>query len=77
MTLKRINEEISKVKKLSRRQMFRYLSDLHIKPLGTSKPRNYPDDTAAKIINRLGWGGRIPSVTELLAERSKAKRRAA
>ena len=78
MTIGQIEKEIGKVKKLSRRQIYRYMTELPITPMGSARPRNYPEDSAARILVRLGTPlQRIISPLELRRERERAQRRAA
>ena len=78
MTLQQIEKEVGKAKKLARRQIYRYMAELTISPLGSARPRNYPEDAAARIIMRLGAPPqRILSPAELRRERERSQRRAA
>jgi len=77
MTLLEIQTQVARVKKISRRQVQRHMQALKIKPLGVQRPRVYPQDTAARIVLRLGVEGKgltaIPSLNALRAERRKAQ----
>ena len=42
-------------KPVSLTHLYRLFSDLGIKPLGRSRPQQYPQDTAARILAHLGF----------------------
>jgi len=55
MTVKEIRSRVGKFKRLSRAGLYIHIRALKIKPLGVARPAIYPDDTADKIICRLGF----------------------
>lgn len=62
ITLKQIHASVTRVKPVSRRQLFRYLKRLKIKPVGMrTVPRLYPDDAADLIVTELG----VPTMAQL------------
>ena len=55
MTINQILQHVSTVKPVGRRQIYRYLQDCCIEPLGVQqRPQQYPGDSAARILARLG-----------------------
>lgn len=42
-------------KPIVRSHLYRLISKLGIKPCGNSRPKNYPDDTAQRILNHMGF----------------------
>lgn len=74
MTIEQIRQQVSRVKPLSRSQLFRYIRALKIKPLGVrQRPQQYPAATPQKITVFLGLStDGAPSMLQLRAEKSKA-----
>ena len=79
MTIDQIIKEVNKFKKVSVRQVYRYLSEFEIRPLSKrfrQMPQQYPDDAAERIREELGSG--VVKMNRLRSERAKAlKARAA
>ena len=88
MTVDQIHLAVKKHKPCSRRNVFRFIATLKIKPLGhRQRPQQYPEDTPAKILSHLGLAKTpwllpptaaeiigAPTMRELRAARSKAKK---
>lgn len=56
MTVNEILEELKPVKPMSRFWLYEQMRRLKIKPIGASqRPQRYPDDTAERILIRLGF----------------------
>ena len=71
---------VRKHKPCSRRQLYRYLQELGIKPSKRLRPALYPDDTSAEVLVHIGFQewplpskNRLPSMNELRAEKAKAR----
>jgi hypothetical protein len=76
MTVLEIKRELNVHKRVSRAQVYNYLKALKIGPIGArQKPQRYPDNTAERIIEYLGFP-KIVSMKALKAERKKARRAA-
>lgn len=71
VTVDEIRVRLSRQKYVSRRQVYRYLSKLNIKPVGVirTSPRRYPADAVDKILN-IGLG--IPTMAQLADLRRRA-----
>ena len=55
MTVMEIRNRVrARGKSLSRQGLYFHLKALKVKSLGVARPANYPEDTAKKIIIRLG-----------------------
>jgi hypothetical protein len=56
MTVKQIQQDVSKEATISERKVYRLIHRLHIKPLGQfdQRPQQYPADSAVKIREALG-----------------------
>jgi hypothetical protein len=76
MTLEQIQSDVSRVKPVSKRTLFRYIHALKIQPLGRKqRPQQYPAATPQKIIIYLGLeqeAAAVPSLPQLRAQRTKA-----
>ena len=56
MTITEIVEAIRPLKSLTREGLYPHLHALKIKPLGArQRPQRYPDDTAERVLIRLGF----------------------
>jgi len=76
MTVLDIQRELKPHKRVSRAQLYNYFKALKIEPIGArQKPQRYPDNTAEKIIDYLGFP-KIVSMRTLKAERKKSRRAA-
>lgn len=87
-TTNQILKEIHEHRPMSRAHLYTNLRRLGIEPVGArQRPQRYPSDTAARILSHLGFEkttrradcptGRVMSMTQLRAEKSKSARRAA
>ncbi len=79
MTLQEIQITISAVKPTGLRQVIRYLKAAGVKPVGKpTRPRWYPEDSAAKVLAHLGveprGTPRLVTMTQLRSVREKARR---
>lgn len=79
MTIKQIQKEVSSTKPVSRRQLFRYLRTLEIKPVGRlqQKPQHYPENTPNLILAELGLsalGAKVVSMPRLRRERARVRK---
>jgi hypothetical protein len=83
MTLTQIYQTVNGLKPCSEPQFRRYLKAAGVKPIVgiRTKPRLYPDDSAAKVLAELGFidhpatgNGRILSLRQLKSERRKAQK---
>ena len=56
MTIQQILAALrTKKKNLTRRQLYRYLGNLNIKPVGfRQRPQQYPDDAPARVLTHFG-----------------------
>lgn len=75
MTVTEITKEVSQVKRVSPRQVYRYLRDFEIEPVSLRRrqmPQQYPDDAAARILAELGL--KVVSMPQLRRERAKAQK---
>ena len=56
MTITQILGKVAPRKAMSKRTLYTHISALRVKPLGTARqrPQQYPDDTPARILKRLG-----------------------
>lgn len=71
MTLIEIGKSVGRFKRLSRTGIHFHLRALRIKRLGHARPVNYADDTADKIIARLGF---TPANGHQNARKAKGRR---
>lgn len=88
--LNSVLKEIHAVRPCSKGHLRRLLLQFDVQPIGKrQRPQLYPDDTAARILAGLGLAphptngtngnghaaaGRLPTLTQLKAERTKARR---
>lgn len=62
-TIQTVLSEINRVKQVGRAQLYIYLRDLGIKPVGArQRPANYPADTTNRILTHLGISGAVVPV---------------
>jgi hypothetical protein len=76
-TIDRILSQIRAVKTCSRAQLYRYLAQAEVSPVGIrQRPRLYPDDTADRILRLLGTEDQKPivSMKQLRAIRSRGQK---
>lgn len=58
MTVRAILESIKPIKPITRQTLYRHLRRLKIQPSGIrQRPQHYPDDTARRILAKLGHNG--------------------
>lgn len=56
MTIQQILKEVSRKKPMARPTLYTHLNALKVQPIGcTQRPQRYPDDTAARVLTRLGF----------------------
>jgi len=56
MTITQILTSLAAVKPMDKRTAYRHIRELNIQPLGVrQRPQNYPDNTPALILSRLGF----------------------
>lgn len=76
MTVPEITKEVNEVKKVTARQVYRYLHDFEIRPVSPKGhrqiPQHYPDDAAARIISELGLG--VVTLNTMRAARRKSQK---
>jgi hypothetical protein len=62
-TIRQIHAELAQAgKPVHVVQLYRYLSRFNVKPLTTTRPKFWPDDTAARILKGLGLPARKEGV---------------
>lgn len=56
MTIKQIRKKVIPHREMSVRTIYSHISALGVKPIGKVRtaPQHYPEDTPARILNRLG-----------------------
>lgn len=58
MTITEILKSLEPARRMSRETLYTHLRALDIRPLGVRQsPQNYPDNTAARVLRRLGLKG--------------------
>jgi hypothetical protein len=82
MTIDKIQATIHRHRTCSRAQVYNWLGQLNIKPIGArQRPQRYPETAAIAILTHLGFDSRrdtmpaakgIPAMRELRTERKKA-----
>jgi len=78
MTITQIHSEVCKARQVTLRQLWRWVRIIDIKPQGAirTRPQQYPEDSAARIITALGLSPQpkasIPTMKQLKAEKRKA-----
>lgn len=74
MTVQEIHRLVCRHKPVSRNQLYVYFKACSIKPIGARQtPQRYPEDSADKIIEYLGFP-KVVSLRTLKAVRKKARR---
>lgn len=73
MTVEKIIADLKPKKCITRETLYVYLRGMKIKPLGIrQRPQQYPDDTAARILFRLGLAkSNTRSSTKQLTSKSR------
>lgn len=73
-TIEDIHSEVNRVKPVTRRQVYRYIKQFHIRPAGArQRPQLYPDDAGQRIVAEFGIKGLV-TMKQLRAERRKGGR---
>lgn len=75
MTVPEITKEVCQLKRVSQRQVYRYLKEFEIEPLSKrhrQMPQHYPDDAGARILAELGL--KVVSLPQLRRARAKAQK---
>lgn len=81
MTVMQIQKRVARdAKPMTKAGLYKHIRALKLKPLGVSRPANYPDNAADKIIVRLGFvpkngKTKFPSVPGLVPQVCRPRRR--
>ncbi|HEX7653223.1 MAG TPA: hypothetical protein VF607_06935 [Verrucomicrobiae bacterium] len=75
MTVEQIKQKIGLQRGISKVHIYRLFKKLHIEPLGSSRPQNYPADTADLLLTHLGLAGADTAPTASHNRRARSSER--
>ena len=55
VTVSEVLKRVSRVKRMTRSNLYFHFRELGIKPLGVARPARYPKDSAERVLIRLGF----------------------